>query len=83
MPNYNADEYNFSGVSVCSNPCVEPLPRIKISFFLSLIYEDKVIYAPKFITFLRVPLPNKKSLFLSNRIPYPEYGTDKQFSSIE
>ena len=27
-------EYNFSALRVFSNPCVGPLPRIKMSFFL-------------------------------------------------
>ena len=34
-------EYNFSVVSVCSNPCVGHLPRIKMSFFLLSICGDE------------------------------------------
>ena len=33
-------EYVFSADSVCSNLCVRPLPRIKISFFLLSMFVD-------------------------------------------
>ena len=35
-------EYIFSADSVSSNTCVEPLPRIKISFFLLSIFLDEL-----------------------------------------
>ena len=78
-----------------SNPCVGPLPRIKISFFLFLIFVEELISTPKMITFLPISLPTGKDVFLSNPIPYPEYsyllisaflvnltGPNKQFSNV-
>ena len=41
--------------SVCSNPCVGPLPKIKISFFLLSIYVDELISTQRIIIFLPVP----------------------------
>ena len=35
-------EYKISALSVLSNSCVEPLPRIKIYFFLLSICEDEL-----------------------------------------
>ena len=64
-------EYNFSGVKVC--PCVGPSPRINISSCLLSICEDELMSTPKIITFLPIPLPSEKNIFLSNLIPYPEY----------
>ena len=66
-------EYNFSAVSVCSYPCVGPLPRIKIYFFLLLIRGDELISTPNTITFLTTSSPIEKNPFLSNPIPYPGY----------
>ena len=63
-------EYIFSVVSVCSNPCVGPLPRIKIYFFLLPICVDELISTPKVTTFLAVPPDGcQKNPFLSNPIP--------------
>ena len=45
----------FSALSICYNPCVGPLPRIKISFFLSSIFVEELISTPKIITFPSVP----------------------------
>ena len=56
-----------------SNPCVGPLPRIKMSFFLLSIFVDELISAPKIITFLPISLPIEKDISLSNPIPYPAY----------
>ena len=44
------------------NPCVGPLPKIKISFFLLSICGDEVISNPKIITFLPISLPSEKDL---------------------
>ena len=44
-------EYIFSAVSVCSNPCLGPLPRIKIPFVLLSIFVDELLSTPKIITF--------------------------------
>ena len=61
-------------LQVCSNPCVGPLPSIKISFFLFSIVVDEPISAPKIITFLPVPpLGCEKNPLISNQIAYPEY----------
>ena len=82
MLHYNANfivlckliEYIFSAVSVCSNPCVQHLPKIKISFFLFSIGTEELIYTPKIITFLPNPIPgNEKLPCLSNPTPYLEY----------
>ena len=85
-------------LNVCSNPCVGPLPRIKISYFLLSIFADEQrLSTPKIITFLSVPPPGcQKNPCLSNVIPYPEYlylsisaflvkltAPNKQFSSVE
>ena len=66
-------EYIFSALSVYSNPCVGPLPRIKMSFFLLSIFADELISTPKVFTFLPTSLPNEKDISLSNPMPYPEY----------
>ena len=58
---------------VPSNPCVGPLPRIKISFFLLSTCTEELISTPKIIQFLPNPLPNENSAYLSNPVPYPEY----------
>ena len=42
-------------LSICSNPCIGPLPKIKISFFLLSIFVDELISTPKIIKFLPVP----------------------------
>ena len=89
-------EYIFSADSVSSNTCVEPLPRIKISFFLLSIFPDELKNAPNIITFLLVsPLGCEKNPCLSNPIPYQEYlrlpistflvnvtAPNRQFSSV-
>ena len=67
---------SFSAVSVVSSkPCVGPLPRIRISFYLLPIYADELISAPNIITFLLNPLPldNEKLPCTSNPMPYSEY----------
>ena len=66
-------KYIFSALSVCSNPCVGPFPRIKISFFLLSIFADEFISTPKIIRFLLTPLPNEKRPCLSNPNKQPEY----------
>ena len=48
-------EYIFSAETVCSNPCVRPLSRIKIYFFLLLIFVDEPISTRKIIAFLSGP----------------------------
>ena len=87
----------FSAISLCSNLCVGPLPRIKISLFILPIFVDELISTPKIITFLSVlELGCVKNPCLSNSIRYPEYidlsilaflfkltAPNKQFSSIE
>ena len=64
-------------LSACSNPCVGPLPRIKMPFFLLSILVDELRSTPKIITFLPISLPIEKNSFLSNPIPYPEYYTNQ------
>ena len=67
-------EYIFSALSACSDPCVRPLPRIKIFFFLLSIFVDELISTLKIIIFLPVPpLGCENNPCLSNPIPYPEY----------
>ena len=66
-------EYKFSAASLRSNPCVRPLPRIKMPFFLLSICEDEIMSTPKIITFLPTSSSIEKNPFLSNPIPYPEY----------
>ena len=49
-------EYWASGVNVVLfNPCVGPLPRIKIYFLLISICTDEIFSAPKIITVLLTP----------------------------
>ena len=66
-------QYIFSALSVFSNPCVGPIPRIEMPFFLLSIFVDELISTPKIITFLPLSLPTEKDVFLSNPIPYLEY----------
>ena len=66
-------EYIFSALSLFSNPCVGPIPRIKMSFLLLSIFVDELISTSKIFTFLPISLPTEKDMFLSNQIPYPEY----------
>ena len=64
----------FSAHSLCSNPCVVPLPKIKISFLLFSIFVEELISTPKITRFLLSPVPgNEKLPCLSNLIPYPKY----------
>ena len=44
-------EYIFSAIRVLSNPCVGPLPRISMSYFLLSICVEELISAPKINTF--------------------------------
>ena len=62
-------EYNFYALSVCSNPCVGPFPRIKISFFLLSVIVNELMSTPKTVTFQPALLPNEKLPCLSNPIP--------------
>ena len=55
---------------VLFNPCVGPLPRIKISFPLLSICTDELISAPNTMTFLpTLPSGNEYSIRVSNPIP--------------
>ena len=55
-------------------PCVGPLSRIKMSYFLLSTWTEELISTPKIITFLPNPsLGNEKDVFVSNPIPYPGY----------
>ena len=69
-------KYSFSTGSVVSfNPCVGPLPRVKISVFLLSTCADELISAPNVITSLPIQLAsgNKKLAPTSNSILQPEY----------
>ena len=56
--------YVFSADSVCSNPSVGPLQRIKISFLLLSIFADELMPTSKIITFLPVlPLGCEKKIY--------------------
>ena len=55
-------EYIFSAVKVCCNPCVVPLPKIKISFFLLSILVDELIPTQNFIIFWPNPHLEMKNL---------------------
>ena len=44
-------EYIFSAVSVCSNPCVGPIPKTNMYFFLLSMCAEKLMSAPKINTF--------------------------------
>ena len=93
---YKKYEYIFTALSVCSNPCVRLLLKIKISFFLFSIFVEELISTPKTITFLPNPIPGDEKLrWLSNPTPYPQYlyllilaflvkvsAPNKQFSSV-
>ena len=86
----------FSALSVCCNPCVGPLPKIEIYFFLLSIFVDELISTPKTISCCSNPIPGDEKLpCLSNPIPYPEYlylsisaflikltAPNKRFSSV-
>ena len=62
-------EYIFSAVNVCSNPCVGPYPKIKMSFFLLSTWVEELISTPKIITFWLNPPPgNEKLDFLSKPV---------------
>ena len=66
-------KYIFSALIVCSNLCVGPLPKIKISFFLLSTFIDKLMFTPKIVTFLPNPVPGDEKISCpSNQIPYPE-----------
>ena len=65
---------HFFALSVCSSPCVGPLPKIKIFFFLLSVFVHELISTPKVITFLPTSIPGyEKCPCPSNPIPYPEY----------
>ena len=68
-------EYSASAASVVlSDPCVCPLPRIKIYLFLLSACTDELISTPKLITFLpQSKFRIEKRERESNPIPYPEY----------
>ena len=71
-------EYIFSAESVSSNPCVGPLPKMEIYFFLLSIFVDELISAPEIVIFLPVSLLGcEKNPSLSNAISYPEYFSDQ------
>ena len=55
-------EFKFFAIIVYFNPCLGPLPRIKISLFLLTICEDELISTPKIIIFLPTSLPTDKIL---------------------
>ena len=64
------NEYIFSAVKVCSNPCVVPFPGTNISFFLLSICAEELISTPKINTFSPdPPLGNEKVDLLSNPVP--------------
>ena len=56
-------EYLASAVNVVlSNPCIGPIPSIKISFLLLSICTDELMSTPKIMTFLpTLPSGNKNS----------------------
>ena len=56
-------EYVYSALSVCSNPCVGPLPKIKISFFLLSSCTEELKSTGKIITFLPNPIPGNEKLY--------------------
>ena len=68
-------EYTFTALNLCSYPCVGPLPRIKMSFFLLQIFVDELMSTPKIIKFFRFLQKGTKNTFLSNPIPYPKIVT--------
>ena len=66
-------DYAAFAVNVASsNPCVRPLLRIKISFFLLSACAEELLSAPNIITFLPSQLQsdNEKNPRESNPIPY-------------
>ena len=74
-------EHIFFADSVCSNPCVGPLPRIKIYSFLLSIFLNELISTPNIFTFLPVsPLGYSKKPWLSNLIPHQEFLYFRIFS---
>ena len=62
-------EYNFSALSVFSNPYNGPFPRTRTSFFLLSVFVDELTSTQKVITFLPTSLPNEKLPRLSNPVP--------------
>ena len=40
-------EYILAAVKVCSNPCVGPIPKINMSFFLLSVCVEKLIPSSK------------------------------------
>ena len=67
-------EYSVSAVILVSSyPCLGPLPRTKISFFLLSICSDELLSAQKIITFLpQSKFGSEKSERESNPIPCPD-----------
>ena len=66
-------EYIFCALSLCSNPCIGPLPKIKLSIFLLWIFVDELMSTPKkYYVSPNSVLGNEKRPSLSNPIPYPE-----------
>ena len=60
----------FSAISICSSPCVGPIPRTYIFFFLLSIWTEELISTPKINIFLpNPPLGNEKLPLLSNPVP--------------
>ena len=53
---------HFGAVSVCSNPCVGPIPKIKTSFFLLSACTEELISTQKIMTFLPNPIPANEKL---------------------
>ena len=54
---------HFSAVSVCSNPCVEPIPKTNMSFMLLSMCAEKIISTPKINTFDQMRHLEMKNLF--------------------
>ena len=71
-------ENTFYTCSLCSNPCLGPLRRIELSFFLLSIFADDDYSKDYYIStctvnFYILPLEWEKNQCLSNPILYPEY----------
>ena len=77
-------EYIFYGLSVYSNPCIGPLPEIKIFFFLLSIFADEIMSSMKIITVLpnSVPGNEKLSCLLISAFIVRLTALNKQFSSV-
>ena len=73
-------KYIFSVYSACLNPCVGPLPKIKISFFLLSIFVNEVISTPQIFKFLSVP-PEFLHLSISEFLAKLS-ATNKQFPRV-